>query len=1622
MATCVSPLLPPDQKKVCCVFNYDAVGRNIGGTRTCTPIGDNLDGQDQNITEAECLAGVVYNNAAGAPLPPVPYGEIKECCRDCNPPAQQLVLRNGRLVRNGNSFAMSAAEEPEKCCCGDECACQEVPGGCKHVRCYNTKITTLEEKCRGRCIIKTYYDGTNVEDTDLRQAICETQIQCCADDNTTCESTCNDGTEPTDTEPGEEKFTVNAANTWDAIPCTTCGVCCVNNYDLNPESEKFREVLDVTGVLNRTQAECEALAYFELDPQNPLGPVGTWHANTDNINICNPICCQTRNRGSEKEVTCGHTSAKVCNPCVGRCVEVARENNQWLCPRAECKTRQQCCGDGNEKCVPQCGSTQPQYRWETVLCGTDSDKCGTCCQYIWDPQTQAGDNQWEDKVCNPDIKTRADCEKFITLESGVNRQNGIWYPFETCVACKAVPCCRTVTCPDGTTSTICVNVAESECNVCNGTCTDLATGNQSCASYQACCGPDGINCRNSCGVAATYQWNSGCADYKLCGACCRLVFDSPNASANLIEAQCLTGITKLADCTLTEEDTEALRPDYDIRYSWRPFKTCADAKCDKKTCCGEKCPGDVGCVDVNIDVECNPCHGRCAALLPDGQLDPDNPPTCKTKQECCGPNGVLCLGCPGPDGPGPSYQWDGCFENGFKCGVCCVLTLDAEGRPISSECHDDFTYEQCRETPNGHWKPFETCASAVCIPRLCCNDVICPDQTVCVALDKDRGECDDWCRGECYAIDETGLQTDPSFCATKVDCCGPLNERCTPQPGLCPGSGNTIPTHIWPNECADPELCGICCKKIKAGGVTVGFECDPEKTTATACSADDYGAWISFGTCTSCVQTKQACVETRCRKIVNINGEQTDVTYTHAQCRPVAPDQTTCKGICTEFATPQRPYEQTTCKTKSECCGADNNKCGSCGIAATHSWAAACIDPEKCGACCIITEIGDGDPTVTCQENIGRDACALLGAAGGGDLGVTTFWRPLGACRDCSIERCCGQCPDNSIQCVDVLPPETCLKPCNGKCYAVDALGNVDLTVPATCKTKEECCIQGGINVCRNGCLPGNRWQETCPENSTKCGVACKITYGSDGTTIISSDCMSAINTYAKYEQAVATKQPTETFIWKPWESCNTVLCRTKKCCKEKCPGVFGCVDVDYDDPCEKCQGLCYDADVDPVTGAHTKKPGAVGVCSARADCCGAKNEKCAEIQGCLQENPKVFEPCCPDDVFQPCLCADAKYQANRTEYTSPLYDREPPATGYEFESCSARLDGANPGAYFDSLFLNRLYYADNAVVQTYTDPCAANGPLLPTYNYKECYPELLGNQPIYIFRRTRYGVGQIYPRDGSGLPTGDPLPGQESYHELYQHRIRFYICQGKKLVDVSNAILTANPIPTCRTATNTYTTLCAYESMAFGACDYPTVLGHWPTNGEDLGAFGAPGYKFVGATFGTNFVFAFIGWKIRRKDQIYGDLAQGLRGGLDLLPYQADCPATAAPFVPAGAERPIFYRTVINPGYQLCGPIPTPTVTKTPSGTTTLFENTWCRKLSVEWDDNVIIPAVPQAGPLTVPEDCCRAVKFVDSQGLGAGACTHDWRSVCAGNWDDKIIDDDMIGCPQEFQENPLP
>lgn len=776
-ASASAPRLPgTDARPFCCVYSYTDNNEIVGAE--CVELDDTFD-------ESDCVE--LVNNPLDPAAPQRQRGVVAECCRDC-----QLIARKLMITRCGNRTFLAGAgrflpytspvESPEDCCCGDVPRCVQVPG-CNQVDCY-PEPPDSGDKCDGRCLTMEY-DDEGREIVEDRGILCATKVQCCAEDNSSCMDRCYDSA---DAGVVPEPVIMGATNQWTPMACTTdCGVCCTHVYNTDPGSPTYRQSIMRLGVTSLTREECEATEYDPntlgpvLDPV-PLGPVGDWVENTDDTNVCNPPCCLDQQFGDALEANCHYTDQLFCDPCVGRCIDVTAENDPGMCPRQRCATKQECCGDGGEKCQEGlCGEGEPAlYRWEPIGCVENAaDLCGTCCKNEY-----AVNGQIAGIVCDPGTTTKEQCERSVTIElpppddpdavppPPLNVQYGTWAPFETCRVCAdLVPCCREIECPDGNRAD-CVDVLPADCDFCLGRCTELETGEQSCETKQDCCDNDNFKC-GICGVDPTHSWEPGCADATKCGVCCKLTIN-PN-TGDVIAATC--------DDSITAEQCAAIQAaNPNQRGEWRPFETCDTVECLTKPCCGEGCGGAIECIQIPYEDDCNPCHGRCQPF--------DGADYCGTKQECCGDDGSGC----DPDCPEPNTWTAVCASNSTKCGVCCETVVDENtGQIVNSVCHD-ISYEECMEnaqnqnpTSSFAWKPFETCDSVICNPKICCKSP-CENVAKCSEVDY-MDDCNE-CAGRCEELGEDD-EIVSVICATRTECCGAGGEKCAQ---VCP---TITPTHNW---------------------------------------------------------------------------------------------------------------------------------------------------------------------------------------------------------------------------------------------------------------------------------------------------------------------------------------------------------------------------------------------------------------------------------------------------------------------------------------------------------------------------------------------------------------------------------------------------------------------------------------------------------------------------------------------------------------------------------------------------------------------------------------------------------------------------------------------------------
>lgn len=805
------PRLPgTDGQPFCCVYSYTDDNEIVGAE--CVEL-------DDVFNETKCTE--LVNNPLDPTAPQRQRGVVAECCRDC-----QLIARKLMITRCGNRTFLAGAgrllpytspvESPEDCCCGDVPRCVQVPG-CNQVDCY-PEPPDSGDPCDGRCL-SMEYDDEGTEIVEDRGLLCATKVQCCADDNSSCMDRCYDSA---DAGVVPEPVIMGPTNQWTPMACTSdeCGVCCTHVYNTDPGSPTYRQSIMRLGVTSLTREECEATEYDPntlgpvLDPV-PLGPVGDWVEHTDDTNVCNPPCCLDQQFGDSLEANCHYTDQLFCDPCIGRCIDVVAERDPGMCPRQRCTTKQDCCGDGGEKCEDGlCAHGIQLYRWEPMDCIENAaDLCGVCCKNEY-----AVNGQLDGIVCDPGTTTKEQCERTVTIElpppddpdavppPPLTAQYGTWAPFETCRVCAdSVSCCREIECPDGNRA-VCVDVLTADCDFCLGRCTELETGEQSCATKQECCGDDNFKC-GICGVDPTHAWEPGCADASKCGICCKLTIN-PNTGA-VIAATC--------DDSITAEQCAAIQTtNPNQRGEWKPFETCDTVDCLTKPCCGEGCGGAIECIEIPYEDDCNTCHGRCQPF--------DGADYCGTKQECCGNDGSLCR----PECPDTNTWTPVCPDGAVTCGVCCETTFNPDtGQIIGSACRE-LSYDECLENAQNNnpalvfeWKPFETCDSVICNPKSCCKE-ICPGVAGCAVVDI-SDECDE-CGGLCYPgivdVATGAIIIDPNGepeCSDKLNCCGSGNEKCQ-QIENCPQEQYSV--YVACSALCPPAGC-VCEPPIAANGLDI---------------------------------------------------------------------------------------------------------------------------------------------------------------------------------------------------------------------------------------------------------------------------------------------------------------------------------------------------------------------------------------------------------------------------------------------------------------------------------------------------------------------------------------------------------------------------------------------------------------------------------------------------------------------------------------------------------------------------------------------------------------------------------------------------------------------------------
>lgn len=1199
--------MPPDQQ-VCCIYLYDNNGFPVKGGNACVPILKAGENDVNKISAADCTKNKTITLPNGNTIN-VPYGRVAECCSDCEDSDSLLIVQKGKLVKVGSGLSRSPPQDPDKCCCGDKPCCKKVKG-CQQVRCYPEPEDC--DRCAGKCTTFAY-DENGEEIIEDRDVNCATITQCCLDDNSGCIAHCKNG------EEGEEpKHTIPQA--WEAISCTKCGICCRNG-------RAWKEDANGDPITKET---CEAAE------GNGAGVGGVWHENTDNENVCNPVCCYEAELGDETRAVCRHGDKTTCDPCIGVCTDLSfsrppkdQEVNH-KCPQSRCKTKQDCCGEGNEKCINILCPEGAKFLWEETNCGSNPDECGICCvtTYNEDETKETG------QECDKETKTREDCEK---LKTPLGKSKGAWFPFETCAVCDGVNCCREVECEESK-QVVCVKVSKDKCeDKCRGFCVKNADNTKRCATKADCCGEDGTKCvGDPCqeGNTAEFSWSPACADAEKCGVCCIITLKEDGTGVKNTECQ--------SDTTKTE--CEAQDNGDNIVASWRAFETCESTKCATKQCCGIICEetGKIGCKTVDFEDDCDECKGRCVELETEEE-------SCATKTSCCGDDGQKCNG---PEDC-KTHSWSPICTNigdeNEKCGVCCELTYE-DGKIVDSSCQE-ITYKECaeiNEEPNkaGIWHQYETCDSVICRAKKCCKETSC-GKSQCIDVDYDE-ECDE-CKGLCTEYDEDGNETDVK-CKTKDDCCGANGKKCEP---CNPGEHAKF---SWDSSCADAKKCGVCCGvTTDTNGKTIKVECkeldqDQCANEAGNINANVFWTWKPF---TNCENAR--CATKKCCDIDECTGKNAciDVDFNE--------DCDECAGLCTAYDAQGNPGE-ITCKTKAECCGNNNYDCEECTktdgtkIPKKAGWTGPCGSGEKCGVCCKVTTDGAKTVSAECVQKTQKEC-----QAAGQQPNVTFKWVDNATCESakCATKTCCDKNCANEDACVEVDFNKEC-DPCKGLCTDI-ASGE------KTCKTKQSCCGGDG-KACEDqtdcgGGAATKSWSSACAD-ANECGVCCKIVLDDDGE-IKSADCQQI----AKDACLALDNGDDIVASWRQFETCDSVKCATKTCCGPKCPGstVFTCIQIDFNQTCDPCSSICTE-----IATGNTS-------CKTKQDCCGADGKKCG---ACESVATHTWSGVCGDG--SKCgVCCTLNYEDGELKSTSCAKGTNksctdaanPPDTvtaWHEFETCGS--------------------------------------------------------------------------------------------------------------------------------------------------------------------------------------------------------------------------------------------------------------------------------------------------------------------------------------------------------------
>jgi hypothetical protein len=138
--------------------------------------------------------------------------------------------------------------------------------------------------------------------------------------------------------------------------------------------------------------------------------------------------------------------------------------------------------------------------------------------------------------------------------------------------------------------------------------------------------------------------------------------------------------------------------------------------------------------------------------------------------------------------------------------------------------------------PNAAWKPFDTCETAICVPKQCCKDDVCAGEVGCVTVDKFKDECNQ-CEGFCTDVDESFTPIPgTTTCSKESDCCEWDGRKCTNQGLVCPG----IPkTKVW-TQCQTNALpeCALGCPPLPQ-------DLDPEETYTVSLQSSCEQSWFN---------------------------------------------------------------------------------------------------------------------------------------------------------------------------------------------------------------------------------------------------------------------------------------------------------------------------------------------------------------------------------------------------------------------------------------------------------------------------------------------------------------------------------------------------------------------------------------------------------------------------------------------------------------------------------------------------------------------------------------------------------------------------------------------------------